>query len=796
MYKIAVTPNNSEIEYKTIRPEDFPGYNVKDNSYSTIIADENGFISDFLIKEIDIEHKDTTVINASVGQGKTTALIKIAKEYYNKKDYMVFIVAPAKSLLDQYILHLKKTAVPQHDILDYRELEFMTIEDDKEKFAERKFQVMTFNFLLANSGDRYLKQADHKAEYIDEILQQCVDNNRKVVIIFDEIHDAIHNFKEDLVFNLFRWRNHIHKIFVSSATFNEASKVVIKYFAELTDQKIMILESPRIQDNAANDLSILVYDRASYDVNDPNLIGFFKKEIGKAKKINILTYSKFLADKISSSTIGSLLKKSYGEINVCTGDTDTLFDEKKCNIGTTFKTGISINEEDTAFYIFLPPKNAYYKTPPTLGIFSDGINSLIQGLARVRKKGRIYVITPDKTNEFDIPDRRFPKTNALLKLKDQDFLLEQFYQDLKDKLQAEIDFLSSESTLIKASFPDYNQFKLSKGEIFFRTYFDIFGRNMTNYFNWASSNNQFVNCKLKDVYRIDLQLNEKELILGILEYFKKVFIGNSTFYYSSTFNQYHQLRKSIFSNHVTIVKKPGTILEVKEFESITLEKSIIKFIQVLNHNLPYLENDLGTNHGTPQAILKDRESLKWLETFKLRALKNYVKVNDPTYFMSTEEYIRNAVYWSVKTSIMKDSISTEEKALVDLYSDLSRFKTIFKKYFDAHNVNLIIPNDKDFIFEKGDFENLCKLFEKLIKSDEILGKVFAPFRNGITHSNLFSLLKKVFFDVGLTNISGKRAKIIKADHDYDEVGINLIYSEKDLFTILNESPQFYEYPKD
>ena len=45
------------------------------------------------------------------------------------------------------------------------------------------------------------------------------------LVIADEIHDAIHNFKEEYIFNLWKWKDVIIKNYIISATFNEASKV-------------------------------------------------------------------------------------------------------------------------------------------------------------------------------------------------------------------------------------------------------------------------------------------------------------------------------------------------------------------------------------------------------------------------------------------------------------------------------------------------------------------------------------------------------------------------------------------
>ena len=522
MNREQVTLNHTPIQYKELSHSDFEGYTFEDNNVTEIVSDSNGYISDFILQNIQLDKKDTTVINASVGQGKTTAIISIAKEYYKKRDegYIVFLIAPFKSLLDQYKNSLQKLEIPDADIFDYRELDDENDEKDtNQETNNRPIQLMTFNFIMANAGEYYLKQNYNKTNYINKLLAFYKENNKKVILIFDEIHDAVDNFKQELVFNLFRWRKLTHKILVSSATYNEASKVVIKYFAEMTKKKKKILEAPRFQyEDRLSELSILYYDKPYYDLENKELIKFFDIEIGKANKVNILTYSKNLTDKIVKSPVGQNIRKSYGSINECTGDTNNVFDDKKCNIGTNFKTGISINEEDTAYYIFLPQKKSYEASPRTLGIFTEGINTVIQALARPRKNSRIYVIMPYPTKQIEnhtYPDNlgnKEPLPNEAININKQDKLLQNFYNKTYSKLKDEIEYLESDNVLIRTAFPTYDQFKLNQGEQYFRTYYDIFGKNLSNYFYWASKNNQFINCRWKYVYMMDLVIEVEKTV--------------------------------------------------------------------------------------------------------------------------------------------------------------------------------------------------------------------------------------------------------------------------------------------
>ena len=64
------------------------------------------------------------------------------------------------------------------------------------------------------------------------------------------------------------------------------------------------------------------------------------------------------------------------------------FDSLKCNIGTTFKTGIDIPDGDDLI-IVLPSDSKH------LGIFSSGSIAVQQALARARKNSNVYVIIPE-----------------------------------------------------------------------------------------------------------------------------------------------------------------------------------------------------------------------------------------------------------------------------------------------------------------------------------------------------------------------------------------------------------------
>lgn len=805
MYRQEIIPEERPIEFKQISHSDFEGYHFDDENVTEIISNEDGYISDFLLDNIKLNYKDTTIINASVGQGKTTAIINFVKEYYARRHlgYVVILVSPFKSLIDQYNKALVDIGIPADDTFDYRSL-------DNEIKAEgephhRPVQLFTFNFIMGNPGESYLKQNPNKVDYIDDLLDHYKEEDKKVVLIFDEIHDAVHNFKQELVFNLLRWRKVTHKIIVASATYNEASKVIMKYFAEMTDKKIKILEAPRVQyEDRLNELSILYYDFPYYDVEHPAIKEIFDIEIGKAKLVNVLTYSKSLSEKLINSEIGKKIKSEYGEINLCTADTESIFKEDVCNIGTNFKTGISITEENTAYYIFLPQKKSYEVTPNPLGIFNEGINSIIQALARPRKKARIYVVMPYPTKKIEkhlyteIQRKYEPLDNEDININSQNKLLKIVYDNKHRKLKEEIDYLESDNVLIKTLFPSFDQFKILQGEKYMRLYYHKFGKNLSNYFYWAAKHNQFVNCKWKYSYKIDLNIDESNMLKSIYNYAVNSFEinnPNSIFNLISPYEQYQRLRNSIFSNHVILLDKDGKVKAGKEgvikpYKNIQFEKTIIKFIQQNNYRLPYLEDYLGFNYKNYiEDLISTEKGFSELEPHKQEAIILYQKYKEDNYYITTEEYIANAMYYSRENGLMRTDITNNERELIQLYSKLYNFKDkLLQKYLTSkYDDKVILPKDSDFNFEEADFLEIKSILEQLKSKDDTLKKVFNFMQNGITHKKVYSLLKKLYFEVTTTKekVTRKNITIINNEIEVPKGKINLTYRNMDYINYLN-----------
>lgn len=610
------------IEFKEINPSDFPEFEIENNNEKIIIVpNDEGFINDALQPHIALGHKNTVIVNASVGNGKSYSIIQTIKRYYiSDENYLIIVATPFKSLVEQYVNDIHIDAdIPKEQIFNYLELD----RDVTSEYKRRKVQVVTVNLLLGNPGEDSLINTARKRSYLNSLIQKSRDENIKVVFIYDEIHDAIQNFKEEYIFNLWKWRSRIHKNFIISATFNEASKVVIKYLAELTNKKIQIIESKRLAiPEKQSELHLHYNTENRLESTSKVLVSAVDDLLNRNKNIDILCFSKALVKDIIKDVdgIGGKLKNKFGEINECTASSGgnsmprNRFNNDKCNIGTNFKTGVSIRKENHAFLIIMPPRSTRVGFKKQYGIFSNGINSVIQAIARQRAQGEIHIVLP-RPDEFDFsslslsgmsPEQIDSFTLAYktiqyygvketpvkyLKLNSQEALLHHFYNNvLKIDVLEEIEHIRNlgRPNLARLTYPTYDIFKLEKGEKYLANYFDFFGADISAYLTYSAFTNQFVNCKLVSVnYENDMIFEENKIQKGLNHFFENYL--NEDYYEvvreNANFSMFYEtMRNEIFSNFMIKYKKDNsenlTLVNRysnKEFEVQLLIFSAFKF---------------------------------------------------------------------------------------------------------------------------------------------------------------------------------------------------------------------------
>jgi len=145
------------IEFKEINPTDFNDSFIVDDKV-IIEPNEDGYINEVLQSNISLDTKNTVVINASVGQGKSYAIIQTIKKYYYKDDrFLIIVASPFVSLVKQYINDIHRdTGIPIDQIFDYNELG----RNSDASYINKAVQVLTVNTLLGNPGEDAFKNSD------------------------------------------------------------------------------------------------------------------------------------------------------------------------------------------------------------------------------------------------------------------------------------------------------------------------------------------------------------------------------------------------------------------------------------------------------------------------------------------------------------------------------------------------------------------------------------------------------------------------------------------------------------
>ncbi|POR21246.1 hypothetical protein BWK58_12690 [Flavobacterium columnare] len=733
------------IEFKEINPSDFKINNENSNGFNVppkviIEPNEAGFIYESLINHIHLDTKDTTVINAPVGYGKSYAIIKSVEKIYNEfPNSLIIIAAPFVSLVEQYANDIETdTEIPSDEIYDYSNLG-----RNNTPYLDKRIQIVTVNSLIGNPGEDAFKNSEIKREYLNDLVGKCHMENRKVFFIYDEIHDAIQNFKEEYIFNLWKWKDVIQKNFIISATFNEASTLVIEYLAELTDRNIFIIESVRRR-FPAKQSSLHLHFSSEHDFteNTKELVSVVEKALKRNRNIDILSYSKKLAKSIIEDKvgIGKKLKDRFEEINDCTSPlvsnqrvlnepAKNRYDNTKCNVGTNFKTGVSIKKPNHTFIIILPPRATRSIFKNKYGIFSGGINSVIQALARQRNKGEIHIILPkpDKfdydslinagMSDFQIDEYKkwYSKINdfkekdifgkdiervSYLPVNNQNELIEDFYTNkLKANLISEINYIKNldRTNLSLLNFPTYDQFKLNKGEIYLANTYKFFGKDIAAYVTYCAFTNQFINCNLTDMYiKATLFFVEDSIQIKLMSYMNKYFDEN---YYNNmtsiaNFNMfYSEIRKEIYSQFNLKYKRKNSNrwISIKPFSNKNFENQLLRFcgISYFRKNYYYQDDFLNRNIDVEYT-----RSSYFLDCISVANTINLEEVNFSESNKNTIKAFQNLSYFRNK---LINSIEQSAKGKKYNYLPIKPFKDFFNVSdigLISETINLFIENDE------------------------------------------------------------------------------------------------------
>lgn len=866
--KIRVIPTRVPVEFKKLAPSDFqPEYDVKDSRKFIIPIDEHGYIDPSILEYIDPREKNTVVINAGVGQGKSSICIDIAKRYLEQVDetgeskYVVIFVTPFVALNNQYFNKLINAGIDGYKIFNYLNVTATNVESA----SQSPVHLVTINTLLGNYGDAKFMQAKARRDYINKIITHCEKRRKRVVFIFDEIHDSIHNFQEKFIFNLWKWYYVIHKSFVLSATFTESSKVVIKYLADLTKDKIQLLESERnkIIDGQSK-LHLCLLNDFAYSANNEFIADLIKAEYRKGKKVNILSFSEKLAISIAKpntpknvppqySKIGKVLLENSQGINLCTSETKSPFDETKCNVGTTFKTGISIEGNNNSLIIFAPHLASYKDAfEAYFGIFSDGTTSIIQAIARLRKgeNNDIFVITPSpavliKNNPrhlgvdnylgklSKIPELRTLKVKNRYEdyqsLTSQFVLLRKFYRSTLGTVKKGIDYHNFHNIFVKGrsskkpklDFPTEDEFILSDGDRYIASTYSIFGAKPSAYIIWAAFNNQFINCTLDSVYYEEqVVLKEGRIMEGLFTiFFERYGFPQNMDYIAEKllFDSFYDYVTQVLKVKVKLLSRNNLVNANK---SPLIKLGVLSLVQYLKRN----------NENVNRAIYpKGRYSS---EGDKLLATDYYIPKN-----MYIQAAIANSIGYFVQ---FQNHLANDEKLLTELYQSLFYELTQLRKTILFSNERGIryIPRKEDIIrsnivtnmktiqlvsliqqIRKNDFFisddtiSFCQWADKIDISalrrnqteiNKVLGKILDETRDLLFHSKRANISRRTTLtnSEGLSIAFTRQVYKVLQEVELENIttAVNVVYtsncpwnesivSEEFLYSLANQSPE-------
>ena len=778
------------IDFKEINPADFEGFEVGDKI--NIPLNKEGYLTEALSSSlINIDEKNTVVINAGVGQGKTHSIIKIIRNIIqNNADNIVFVASPFVSLVEQYYNQIIKSGADINRVYRYD----MIGNRGGISSLNCRIHIVTANLLLGNPGEDSLINSNAKREYINSLVDKYNRENKKVFFIYDEIHDTIHNFRQDLIFNLWKWKDVIHKNFVISATFNEASKVVIEYLAELTDKKIQILESERKRFiDRQSELYLHFNSALSYKNLDENITKLVQKLVGNGKDIDILSYSRKLAEDIKRNTkegIGKVLFDKYGEnVKLCISQlqsntpasssqeerfsSENRYDSTKCNVGTNFKSGVSIEKDNHAFIIIMPPSGARKPFKNEYGIFSDGINSVIQALARQRKKGEIHIVLPHPGKfyfdslPFENPHQKevfqsFYEKNMqhigsnrnevkYYSVNQQAELIKKFYENTYlDNVKDEVEYVNTlnRSNLASLSFPNYKDYKLSDGERFLARTYPFFGGDLSAYILYGAITNHFLNCRLVNTTNTKgkLELNEdnkQEMLSYIyIDFMADVYncgctesdlLGDIEWYYKY-FHDYIFDYYNVLINGIKVSEWRDKKIEVLIFTILRRRfLSDISECRIMGENGMYLYNYEEYTRG---------------------------------------EYLRECIAYSEKYRVNMES-SPDKKLLVRAYLKMKKYRDSIIEMAEEREIRGVnvkyIPKTNSTFIPSSELEEFSNMINIICEKDILFNKEIFDFKRELNSGDasnedkikaFYKYLKKDFLKVKTRKIS---------EVDYDEI---------------------------
>lgn len=638
-------------------------------------------------------------------------------------------------------------------------------------------------------------QSNKKVKYFNYLQTYCETNNKKIILFFDEIHDSIHNFKEDLIYGFWRYHNLIHKIFVVSATFNEASKEVIKYLSEFTNNEIQILESERKVIPEQQSRLHLIFNNSFNLTQNDNFMKLFTNVASKQTSFDFIVYSKnqIVNNFKGNPEINQLLQSSGTRINYCYADTfdnnaNMKYQENAINIGTNFTTGVNITKINHAMFIFIPIA-LDISFVNNNGAFTSIPNSIIQALARQRKAGDIYIIMPPPKGikpeslpyQVDIAQKIIEIVNnfkpygseevSYTNINKQHDILNQAFDSIKERAKsAEFNInnaIGNRNGMNRLQLPTKEVFILEKGEQYLSDNF--FGGNISTYIFWAAITNQFLNCKLTSIVKND------ELFFTSDDIQEKVF----------------QFYDNIVMSHL-ITDEEGVLLKsisgIKLFEALEHE--------IINSKVVYINGK--------------KASKKQYELIKLHILHAIVYTNQKDFEVKESKkqlfiyYLQSCIKYAKRVNFNNENnvvleigeITLDYKfcELVSIYKDFSLFIDLVNQSIiitpprAGNPSRKILSNQPDSIFKAFYIEkNMSEKLNYLCSNDKFLKTDIFQFRDSFSRIdeedkkvyNFHGIITKIAFDIKKTSkYQGVSYDLIDDIVDFNNIDVcNLLHED-------------------
>lgn len=743
--------NNKPIDYFKVLGNYFEGSQSLEEK--TISPDENGYISDELtqiITQRDNNKPETITINAGVGQGKSTFAISLIKHYL-EIGYKIIIAPPFHSLIEKYYNEaISIENLDSANVLKMDEIETLQDSEIIPAIESKNVFILTTQFIFRKGGEDGKGQAKYKRVFNDSLIDYCRINNKKVVIVFDEIHKGIEDFNREKIFEYFKWDDIIIKQFFLSATYCTATVMAIKFLSRLTKTNNLIINSNRIKVPSKNASLSLLFVDSHYNSKVLFPLQYLKIAIIEPalkanQKVNMIIWSKELSKSIVSYW-GEMFSQYTIEPNLCTTETGNKYDPKsKFNIGTSFTTGVNIS--DGLFVIILPPKDRL-EGREHIGIFSEGAESIIQTVARMRGNGKIVIVL--SKSDVHIDDLNYPYIGKLsnysyfnhktqeqhISLNGQHEILFNIYK--KEKRNFKVDSIDF-SEFSKINFPSFDEWVVSKSKGIYNMYYS-FGKKLVPFILHASFNNQFENCTLKDIiiYDSTILLNSNRLV-GELN------------------DMYNSIHNTPF----------GSAIQTSVLFDNMIEKGdqVNDDLDVFNYLISHIKNK---NIKLSMRNFENRYSqVKYSKDSIIRALltlgyyyKKGIKVN----LYSDKYYFNHQISASIlfdNIELKKDVNNSTVGNLVLCYKELGRIKDEFQKMIEENEMKIYsLPelNNGYLSFYLKNYKSIEQIANYLyIKDRMISNKIYSFFRptkekaSSVTQQSVLERFRDLFLNIDTTD---------------------------------------------